>query len=956
MAKIACAQEPYSVAINQAVGLPSNSVYNLFQDSKGFVWFATDAGLSRYDGFEFKTYKCVEQMSTSGSCIKEDIKGRIWYENFDGRLFYVFKDSMYILPKESIFNYYPFGIAQKHVINFQQEGIDVHSIHDLKLKKQIPITQAGNFLLATASVANDFYFLKDNRLWQLDSGLNLKSLPITFANNSNYKLLFTSQAYVMLLARDNADGKMYYYDRALKTLQHLDIPEPKQIQGCDFIDGKFWVHSTQGSYVYTLNKPNAKPTLYLQGKSVSGMILDRQKNYWFSTTNEGVFLMPSLQHQFYSMGDFLPTKIANTSQGFLIGNRNCQFTIFNKNGTFRPLPRLNTQQSDLYYLYTNPQNDDVFFSASGTNFVPKLNFNNLQITNNAVKEIVPLDQNYYAFVANGHCALRKRNDFDPTFHSPWDSLYNLSFIENKACKERQIQGIQGRGRAIAYDTTNNIIYAATSQGFFCISPTGTSTLLFQNLPFYASRIFIIHHRIFALNTKGNLYEIKNNNELVLLNNSLGIDAQDIKYARQFGENLVLMTSKFIYQVSLLHAKAQLLNINLTPANVNDLLLQDSTLLLLSNKGLIAYNTNFIDNKGSQTRFTINNFEVNGKDQTNFQNATFGYKQNDITIRYSILDFGSALAATAYYSINNGVWKKLPTDSRSLPFRSLASGTYDISFKVGNKVLPQHVTFTIDAPFWYKWWFIMLCVSIIVIFAYAYYNWQISLLSKQIILLREKVALEQTLGKSILTSIKAQMNPHFFYNALNTIQAYIFTNDKRNASLYLGKFSKLTRMILEMSEQETIALSEEIQALTLYLELEKMRFDDDFFFEIKTDHELDEELIKIPSMLIQPYAENAIKHGLLHRKGHKFLSIHISKDGKYLKVIIDDNGIGRAKSEEMKKLKKEQHNSFSTRANEQRLQILNHNKTNKVLITITDKTDDNQQPKGTQVQILIPIEN
>ena len=200
-----------------------------------------------------------------------------------------------------------------------------------------------------------------------------------------------------------------------------------------------------------------------------------------------------------------------------------------------------------------------------------------------------------------------------------------------------------------------------------------------------------------------------------------------------------------------------------------------------------------------------------------------------------------------------------------------------------------------------------------------------------------------------------MNPHFFYNARNTIQAYIFTNDKRNASVYLGKFSKLTRMILEMSEQELIPLQEEIQALTLYLELEKMRFDDDFDFELKVDYSVDVDMIKIPSMLIQPYAENAIKHGLLHRKGQKNLLLEMKMEGKYLVVTIDDNGIGRAKSEEMKVHKKEKHSSFSTRANEQRLEILNRNKSQKVVVEIEDKLDENKNALGTKVRLFIPLE-
>lgn len=918
------------------------------------MWFATDAGLSRYDGFEFKTYKCAEQMSASGSCIKEDALGRIWYENFDGRLFYVLKDSMHILPKETMFNYFPFSISEKYVANFQQHGIEIHNIGDLQLVKQIAFNQDEHFLISTAAVGDDLYFLKGNCVGYLDRNLNLNFTPLTFKNHDSYKLLFVSKKYVMMLSRENVDGQMYYFDRTLKKLQKLSIPEVKQIQGCDLIDDKFWIHSTQGTYVYDIDTPNIKPIVYLQGKSVSGMIKDRQQNYWFSTTSEGVFLIHNLQYHFYSTQDFSPSKIVKTSKGFLIGNRSCQFLIYDGASQIKRINSNNSFQSDLYYLYADTQNDNVFFSANGTNFIPKLDFSQSQKIYNALKEIASIDKNYYAFVANGFCALRKKNDFDTRYKSVWDSLFNVGFKTNDNQKEAQIKGIKGRGRAIAYDPIHKTIYTSNSEGFYSIHPNGFSELKFQNQAFFASKIFVHKNRVFALNTKGNLYEIKNEKDFVLLNNKLGIDEFDIKYARQFGKNLVLMTSKFIFQIELQNTQAHIIDINIAPANVNDLQLCDSTLLILHNSGIITCKTNFIENDSTETIFRINTVEVNGVSDFEYQNKTFGYKQNDINIRFSLLDFGSVQASSVYYSINGDVWKKLPADSRNLQFRSLASGDYVISFRLGNKELKDKISFSIDAPFWQKWWFVLLVVSVVGVIIYLYYTWQIRMLSKQIKLLNEKIELEQSLGKSILTSIKSQMNPHFFYNALNTIQAYIFTNDKRNASNYLAKFSKLTRMILEMSDQDYIKLAEEIQALTLYLELEKMRFDNDFNFEINIEQLLEVEMIKIPSMLIQPYVENAIKHGLLHKQGAKWVKLLFELQNKMLKVTITDNGIGRKKADELNKIKLDKHNSFATKANQKRLEILNNISKQKVVLNIADLMDSHEMPAGTEVTLFIPI--
>jgi LytS/YehU family sensor histidine kinase len=155
---------------------------------------------------------------------------------------------------------------------------------------------------------------------------------------------------------------------------------------------------------------------------------------------------------------------------------------------------------------------------------------------------------------------------------------------------------------------------------------------------------------------------------------------------------------------------------------------------------------------------------------------------------------------------------------------------------------------------------------------------------------------------MLASIKSQMNPHFLFNALNTIQAYIYTNDKENASVYLGKFSELTRRILEMSNKDCVPLSEEIKSLSLYLELEKIRFEDLLHYTFEVDPALQPDFVYIPSMLIQPYVENAIKHGLLHKKDDRQLWIKFIKERDCLMVIIDDNGIGRKRSAQLKRLK------------------------------------------------------
>ena len=267
---------------------------------------------------------------------------------------------------------------------------------------------------------------------------------------------------------------------------------------------------------------------------------------------------------------------------------------------------------------------------------------------------------------------------------------------------------------------------------------------------------------------------------------------------------------------------------------------------------------------------------------------------------------------------------------------------------------KQIDFKINKPFWLNTFFLIYMSLIIIALLYTFYKYQIQKIEKKNQLLLDKVNLEKNLNQSKLKAIKSQMNPHFFYNALNTIQSYILSNDKKQAVSYLSKFSTLTRTILEMSEKENITLSEEIKTLGLYLDIEKARFDEDFSYEINIAYGIDIENIKIPSMLLQPYVENAVKHGLLHKKGEKKLTIDFERIFDSLKITIDDNGIGRQKSAELNAIKNKDHLSFATEAMQNRIALLNQYKQKNIAINFDDKFNKNDQSLGTKVIIEIPI--
>lgn len=219
----------------------------------------------------------------------------------------------------------------------------------------------------------------------------------------------------------------------------------------------------------------------------------------------------------------------------------------------------------------------------------------------------------------------------------------------------------------------------------------------------------------------------------------------------------------------------------------------------------------------------------------------------------------------------------------------------------------------------------------------------------------KVSLEETektlkaekkAAESELKALKSQMNPHFIFNALNSIQEQFMFGDKLMANEQMGNFTTLTRQILTVSGKKKISLATEVDILTKYLELEKMRFDSDFTYHIKIAENIDDEYTELPPMLIQPFVENSIKHGLLHKKGLKelHLTFALNDDETFLICTIQDNGIGRAQSKAIQQ--KNKHNSFSTSAIAQRLELLYGGANMENLLQYKDLTDENGNPTGT----------
>jgi len=204
------------------------------------------------------------------------------------------------------------------------------------------------------------------------------------------------------------------------------------------------------------------------------------------------------------------------------------------------------------------------------------------------------------------------------------------------------------------------------------------------------------------------------------------------------------------------------------------------------------------------------------------------------------------------------------------------------------------------------------------------------------------------------NLRQQMNPHFIFNTLNSIQYYMYQHDKLATNNYLTKFSSLMRKVLDNSQHTSIPLSDELGALNLYLELESIRFKDKFEYQITLDDEIDPLIHKVPTMLIQPYVENSISHGLIPKEGKGFVKIELSLKDDHILCIIEDNGIGREAAKGRNLKREGNHNSLGTQITKSRLELVNELYGTSLLTFYTDLMDENGEPAGTRVEIHIPL--
>ncbi|CAN5617984.1 histidine kinase [soil metagenome] len=355
---------------------------------------------------------------------------------------------------------------------------------------------------------------------------------------------------------------------------------------------------------------------------------------------------------------------------------------------------------------------------------------------------------------------------------------------------------------------------------------------------------------------------------------------------------------------------------------------------------------------------ITNVKVMGDDKVtkniatqNIQNITLSYKENYLTFDFTGVSYNDASQnqfKCKLEGLKSG-WNDLGK-TRSISYAALMPGEY--TFKVmccnadglWNKNIAT-LQVSILPPFWKTWWF---KIFLTFFFATAVYYIYLQRIKK----IKTEEGIKTKLAQLETQALMAQMNPHFVFNALNSIQACIVSNNNDAAYKYLNKFSMLVRSILQNSREQFITLSNELEVLKNYLELEQLRFKD-LEFTFRVDEKINAAVIKVPSAFLHPFAENAIIHGLAHKEGNKRLEIIISETDTDVIFKIIDNGIGRKKSAEIIQNRTKSHTSIGMNLISSRLKLINEQYGIKSEVSIVDLANADDNSIGTEVIIILP---
>lgn len=939
------AQHPYFYTLNDENGLPSNEVYTVVQDKAGFIWIGCEAGLFRYDGFTFRGYTHPRQNAKAISGLKFDQSGRLWCQNFAGQIYTVANDSLVIYADvQSRINQFPafdvdslqnlyIGLPEG-ILKISPDGQENILHQNEFFATEFKCIEPDSFFVYTKN--RDFLLVGRNSIKSLDSLQSELRPDICWINKrdrNGYMLYANNRDKKFSLTGPGISGGM-------KSELLWQIPAGDMIYTSYQLDSSFWVTTSSGAY--QLSPLNGQVIRHVfEGEKISNIFIDSENNYWFCSLENGIYVVPEMQltilNKFNSqLADHNITSLIKVSADILwIGTQSGSIFAYHlKLGKITKLP----EKSNLRYRTVTDlirSDDQIIASRHNISLLDTNGSSERYMAASYFRDIELVgDTLYYA-----------------SYEGCGFMLYNETYFENIFQNHVTLSKLSSRH--VCYDYSQNKCWFTLSSGLFFCKNDSLYPFLDHGQSVYPTSL-VWHDSVLWVGTSNQgVLGLRNDQVIYRINAENLLKRNAVTNISASKNQLVICTDKGVTLINHLTQKVDHLNVTdgINSNDINISLLDDEHLYLGSTKGLYIIPLKTIHPNSIKPQPRLVQVLVDGL-PFNPDKPLIINHDDPLTISFDCASLRSRGQGYFIYRLNNLTikWNHASAGVRELELLSLPPGEYDFELFAVNEdgyYSDEQVSlhFIVNAPFWQKWWFYLLIILFTLLGAIVIYTLRIRSI-------RRKHLMQERLVKSQLRTIKAQMNPHFIFNSLNSIQDLILQQDVRNSYHYLNKFSQLMRKVLEASESDEISLADEINFLTLYLDLEKLRFGEEFSYDIICDPSIHSSYRNLPSMLLQPFVENGIKHGLLHKKGAKKMTIEIVPIGSNaMRYIIRDNGVGRKKAAEINQRRQTNHNSFATRATEQRIELLNNRPGFSFNIVILDLIHSDEAV-GTEVQITV----
>lgn len=954
LSQFAQSQEPLTRKISFLEGLPSEVIYDLFVDSHGLLYLGTDKGLITYDGVNFKHIKYKDNLGNSLNSIQEDNHGVIWCKNFANQLFILkgefleedqITKKILFEEKTNLVDYVVSGrqvwiVTQDKIFTFKKGG-KPRLVYALKRGKEptgflsMIYDEDSRKLYATTS--SKIFTFRNNKLLSIKEGKDGLKILELFRGELSYNYRSINNACVV----------------AGKEIELSDDLKNTYLNKLSNAGNSLWLCSNNGLYEIDVKKNKFKDG-FLKGMRITDIVNDNEGNSWISTLDEGLYLMPSKQIMSLNLdvskqkSNKNYTKITKGPNGnYFIGTSDGK--VIEVDGKGREICTYDTKSDNAIEFVSFSKN--ILLTTYGFFYIGTPNMFTKPIYFG--KGIVEDDRgNFLMAHSNFGGLISKSLAGMPNFEKPLSKYKTLSYgkYDNKILVFRD-----KRAKCVLFDKFERKYYVAYIDGLYVYDNFGIEKQI--KLPndkeIIGSEMLQDEDGCIWIATLQNgIVRLKQEKVVERITVKNGLSNDNCRRIEIDDEGLWIVTDDGfdLYDFKTRKVKNAALNLCIKGITINDVFVDHKTVGLATNQGVYYFNKDIIED-GNLPKFRFTALLANGKDLPLDQDIILRYDENNVNIKFNTIHFKSLGNYHYEYRLKayDDNWYSQPSTIKNINYLALNPGEYkfEIRVKIGdNYTTTQEINFTIRKPFWLQYWFIAFSIFIFLGLLFLVYRWAE-------IKTRKSQELKEQLALSQLTALRSQMNPHFLFNVLNAVQGLIYSNQKNKATDYLGKFSDLMRKILDSSDKNEVTIEKEFETIDLYVSLEKARFEDDFEYKITFPENTDLSQYKIPSMIIQPFVENAIKHGLMHKEGPKRLEIKVEILNDIWCFTIDDNGIGRKASEIInQKIKK--HISFATKAIENRVKLINKTTNITIDIETIDKKSKLEEPLGTRIKIYIPI--